>query len=169
MPDAAEHSSPDTWRLSADGRAAAAVLRRALPADALLCASEEPKAWETLGGSDSVRRDARFNEVARTGEPWEGAFRELRLQYVQGVAHPGWEAHVEAAASFDAGVLDALDPRGTAGRPVVIASHGMVMTTWLVSRGIVQAEKAGDFWSDLRFPDCLLVDTEAASAQRLPT
>jgi broad specificity phosphatase PhoE len=155
MPAATPEAPPETWPLNPEGLAAARRLRSRLPVGARWCSSAEPKAWQTLGGTDEVALDARFNEVSRVGEPWQDNFRQLRRAYVEGVQHPGWEPHQDAADRFDAGVRDALSE--AAGRPVVIATHGMVMTRWLVSRGLVPADRAGPFWTDLRFPDCLAV------------
>jgi broad specificity phosphatase PhoE len=168
MPTATREVPPESWHLSAEGRAAADALSRTLPPHALLYASDEPKAWETLGGSSSVTRDRRFNEVIRVGEPWEGNFRELRRQYVEGVGHSGWEPYAMAAERFEAGVSAVLKEAAVSERPAVIATHGMVMTTWLVSRGAVLQSAAGDFWSDLRFPDCLIVDSHGLSVRRYP-
>ncbi len=38
---------------------------------------------------------------------------------------------------------------------MAIATHGMVMTVWLLARGLIGPDEAGGFWADLRFPDCL--------------
>lgn len=108
-----------------------------------------------------MTRDPRFNEVGRGGEPWGGNFLELRREYVDGHAHPGWEPHDLAAERFDAGVADF--QRLAAGRPVAIATHGMILTAWLVSRGVMAAGGAGDFWSSLRFPDCIEVRPDGGS------
>lgn len=166
MPTASAQSPPESWHLTPEGRADAAELLSTLPPQARLYASDEPKAWETLGGPSDVTRDARFNEVIRIGEPWEGNFQLLRRQYVDGVSHPGWEPQATAAARFQAGVLAVLEEAADSDRPAVIATHGMVMTTWLVSRGAVMHSVAGDFWADLRFPDCLIVDTALPSVRR---
>jgi broad specificity phosphatase PhoE len=156
------------WRLSPDGARAAAGLRQVLPGDARLVASAEPKAWQTLGGvedqSDAVERDARFGEVVRPDEPWSDDFRTVRAEYVSGVAHPGWEPHREVADRFAAGVA----AHEAGARPLVIASHGMAMTVWLVSAGLVDADVAAEFWRALRFPDAHLVDAESRSVRRWP-
>lgn len=115
-----------------------------------------------------MTRDRRFNEIIRVGEPWEDNFREVRRQYVEGVGHSGWEPHATAADRFEAGVSSVLKEAAVSDPPAVIATHGMVMTTWLVSRGAVSQSAAGDFWSDLRFPDCLIVDTDELSVRRYP-
>jgi hypothetical protein len=33
-----------------------------------------------------------------------------------------------------------------------------VMTTWLVARGVLDLSAAGQFWVELRFPDCHVLD-----------
>lgn len=157
MPDAVPEVAPEHWRLSADGAAAARELVAGLPTGAYLVSSAEPKAWETLSGAgNSVRRDPRFNEVRRTGEPWQGNFRELRRAYVEGAGHPGWEPREQAAERFEAGVAAAREQ--AAGAPLVVATHGMVMTSWLVVRGWLDPSAAGEFWAQLRFPDCHVLD-----------
>jgi broad specificity phosphatase PhoE len=153
MPAVSADRPPHTWGLSEEGRAAAQTLVASLPVGALLASSAEPKAWETLGGAGSgIRRDDRFSEVGRVGEPWDDDFGERRRRYVEGADHPGWERQAGVAARFEAGVVELLGE--ASGRPVVLATHGMVLTVWLVSRGVVEAGAAGDFWSGLRFPDC---------------
>ncbi len=142
------------WPLSPDGLAAARRLTRQLPRDAWLAASDEPKAWQTLEPAGEVARDARFGEVRREGEPWDGPFRELRRAYVDGADHAGWEPRVDVTARFDAGVEDYLVR--AAGRPLVVASHGMAMTLWLTAR--VGLTAPGEFWASLRFPDAVVVD-----------
>jgi broad specificity phosphatase PhoE len=144
----------------------AAGLLSVLPSGSRLISSAERKAWETLGGSPDVLRDARFNEINRVDEPWEGNFRELRRLYVEGLTHPGWEPRADAGARFEAGVTDALQLDDRC--PVVIATHGMVLTTWLVSRGVVELADAGGFWSDLRFPDCFHLAADGSSLIRYP-
>jgi hypothetical protein len=42
----------------------------------------------------------------------------------------------------------------------------MAMTTWLVSSGVFDQGQAGDFWADLRFPDCHLVDLDTQTVNR---
>lgn len=162
-PAATPNRPPQTWALSDDGHAAAMRLVAALPADAYLVSSAEPKAWQTLEGERlSVIRDARFNEVARD-EPWDGDFRTRRRAYVEGAEHPGWETQAAVAERFDAGVADRLAEAN--GRPVVIASHGMAITTWLASR--VGLSEPGEFWSRLRFPDAHSVDLDSGTVSRL--
>jgi 2,3-bisphosphoglycerate-dependent phosphoglycerate mutase len=146
------------WRLSPEGRYAAARLVPHLPAGALLVASDEPKAYQTLEGAGAVLHDARFGGVRRTGEPWDGPFRSLRRAYVEGAAHPGWEPQAEVAARFDAALSEHVAAAG--GRPLVVASHGMAMTVWLIAR--VGLPAPGEFWNDLRFPDAFVIDRASA-------
>ncbi len=167
MPVPSPYVPPHLWGLSSDGHAAARRLMSRLPARATLLSSTERKAWETLGGSgNAVVRDARFNEVSRAGEPWGDGFHRLRRLYVEGAAHPGWEPAVDAADRFQAGIEAAL--RDSRCEDVVVATHGMVMTTWLVRRGGIAVGEAAEFWSALAFPDCLLVDADGQLWCRYP-
>lgn len=163
-PAATPDVSPHAWVLSDDGRAAAMRLVAALPADAYLVSSAEPKAWQTLEGDRlPVVRDARFNEVARENDPWDDDYRVRRRAYVEGVEHLGWEPRAAVAERFDVGVTERLAEAN--GRPVVIASHGMAITTWLSSR--LGLTDPGEFWSQLRFPDAHHVDLDTGAVARL--
>lgn len=153
--------------MTVEGLADAAVLAAALPPDSYLVSSNEAKAWQTLGGGGAgIVRDVRFNEVNRVGEPWDARFREKRSRYVDGEEHAGWESHQDVAARFDEGV----DHHRTIadGRPLVIASHGMALTTWLVSCGAVAPVRAPEFWRGLTFPDCLLLGPDDNSVEVYP-
>jgi broad specificity phosphatase PhoE len=161
MPVVDSAAPPESWRLSSEGLSAARGLT--LPADACLVASTVPKASETLASFGPVAQDHRFGEIRREGEPFHGNFRELRLAYVEGVDHPRWEARVDAVARFDAAVAAHRERAGD--RPLVVGTHGMVLTVWLTARiGLVSP---GQFWSALRFPDAYAVDLAARSATRL--
>jgi broad specificity phosphatase PhoE len=160
MPALEPSVPPHEWPLAPDGRAAALRLVPLLAVGALLVASEEPKAYQTLECAGPVVRDARFGEVRRTGEPWDGPFRELRRAYVEGTAHPGWEPQTAVAGRFDAALSEHLAAAGE--RPLAVASHGMAITVWLTARfGLPQP---GEFWSALRFPDVFAVDMTARAA-----
>ena len=164
MPAVTPELPAHEWELSLEGRAGAADLAELLPAGARLVGSAEPKAWQTLEAAGPVHdRDARFNEVSRVGEPWDGEFRELRHAYVTGTDHDGWEPRDEVAQRFDAGVAEQLATAGAA--PLVVASHGMAMTLWLTAR--IGLADAGAFWADLRFPDAHEVDLAAGTVRRL--
>jgi broad specificity phosphatase PhoE len=153
MPAYSAELPADCWELSEDGRSAAGRLGSVLPPGALLAASAERKAWQTLGSLGPVVRDRRFNEVGRV-EPWEGDYLRLRREYVAGADHPGWEPRGCVVERFDAAVSEYLFAAND--RDLVIATHGMAMTVWLSST-IGLSDPAG-FWSDLRFPDAHRVE-----------
>lgn len=152
------------WPLSVEGRAAAAVLAARLPSRASYVSSPERKAVETMRyalsqDQDMIAEDARFGEVRRDGEPFDGDVTARRLSWVEGrldERHYAWERASEAAARFDRGVQDHL--KDGEGRPLVISTHGMICTAWLVHEGrIQQGRAAGEFWSGLGFPDLIRV------------
>jgi broad specificity phosphatase PhoE len=163
MPAVDPAADPATWALSPVGRAAARELVQNLPADALLLASDEPKAWQTLApdGERQVLRDRRLGEVRRT-EEFSEEFRARRQRYVSGEALPDWEPQPSVARRFAAAVADAV--RAADRRDVVLASHGMAMTVWLT--GAVGLADPGEFWAGLSFPDLLRVDPETREITR---
>jgi broad specificity phosphatase PhoE len=159
-PDIQPDQSPAEWRLSPTGRAAAAAVGQQRLCAALLASSGEPKAVETIrlaAGVQpaSIHIDDRFGEVRRPGEPFDDNHGVRRRAWVEGrsdTRHETWETPVQAAHRFQRG-LDGID----ADR-VAVATHGMVLTAWLVSIGHVEAgSAAGEFWAGLRFPDVLTV------------
>jgi 2,3-bisphosphoglycerate-dependent phosphoglycerate mutase len=154
-------SPPSQWPLSPAGRAAAAAL--SFPSDAYLVASTEPKAIQTLAPSGPVVQDERFGEVRREGEPFGGNFHELRLAYVSGTDHPLWEPRTDAVRRFDAALTDHFVR--AAGRPLVVGSHGMVLTLWLTAR--IGLDSPGAFWSALRLPDVFAVDLDGRCVERV--
>jgi 2,3-bisphosphoglycerate-dependent phosphoglycerate mutase len=165
MPAATSDLPSNEWGLTTEGRAAAEALVHALPTGARLVSSEERKAWETLGGpANRVVRDGRFDEVHRPAESWQDDVSELRLRYVAGTRHRGWERHADSAARFESGVADHL--KAADGAPVVVATHGMVMTNWLVNREALTQSEAGDFWSALQFPDAFVLGSDGRSVRR---
>lgn len=132
--------------------------------EGLWVSSEELKALQTLqclrpGRQDTMLQDGRFNEVQRD-EPFDGDFRSRRLAWVEGKLdgrHANWETRHEAARRFDAAVR----AHAQSGERVVIASHGMIITAWLVAQGRIGAgEDAGRFWQSLRFPDVIDIDLD---------
>jgi broad specificity phosphatase PhoE len=149
------------WELSSEGWCEAKALARALPAGALLIASREPKARQTLEPAGPVHTDERFNEVTRD-EPYEGDFQARRRAYVTGTDHTGWEPRDQVVARFTDAVR--FWSAQADGRPLVIASHGMAITLWLTAT--VGLTDAGTFWADLRLPDLLTVDTTGKQVTR---
>lgn len=152
MPDVVPDVPPAEWRLSADGLVQARRLAAALPFDAMLVSSAEPKARQTLESLGPVATDARFNEVARD-EPFGGNFREVRAKYVGGTAYTSWEAQAAVSARFKAGVDEWIARAGA--RPLIIATHGMAMTTWLAT--VVTMADPVAFWRGLIFPDAFVI------------
>lgn len=153
VPDPA--ADPAGWILGPGGVAAARRLAPLLPADAVLVASDEPKAVGTLAAAAPGRviaAEPGLREVRRPREPFGDGFRAARLAYVRGRPPVGWEDPAAVGARIDAVVA-----RHRAGdRPLVLAGHGMAFTTWLARRGLV-ADPA-DFWSGLRLPDVWTID-----------
>jgi broad specificity phosphatase PhoE len=151
MPAASAQVAPRDWPLSAEGLAAARHLR--LPPGALLVASDEPKAEQTLRAASpgaDVLIDAGFGEVRRPGE-WVDDHREWARAYVEGARHPGWEPHDQVVTRFQA----AIARHATPGRPLIVGTHGMAATLWLATRR--PEIDPGSFWAALRFPDLIEV------------
>lgn len=157
-PEVQPDVSPASWRLSRQGRSAAQRLRGRLASGAVLASSLEVKALQTLclaSGitADGLHLDHRFGEVRRV-EPLDDDHRARRLAWVSGdidERHSGWETSAEAADRFQAG-LNAFDG------DVVVATHGMVMTAWLVALGVVECgDAAGIYWTRLGFPEVVHV------------
>lgn len=156
MPEIEPETDPAIWSLSKEGREAAQ--RLTMPAGALLVASREPKAIETLAPHGDVMVDEAFGEVRRV-EAFGGAFRQRRMAYVGGVDHADWEPRHVVSRRFSEAV-DRARARA-AGRPVVIGTHGMAMTVWLTSTGRVEDPVA--FWEGLGFPDQVTVEQGATT------
>jgi broad specificity phosphatase PhoE len=163
--------SPDEpawqWSLTADGRRLASELRTRLPANGIWIASDEVKATETLicarpDDAIEVRQDVRFGEVLRD-EPFDDGFRDRRRAWVEGrldEPHAGWESAREAAARFDAAINDYAEPGG----PLVIGSHGMVITAWLVHIGAIRPGRpAGELWEAMKLPDIIEIEHQPPS------
>ena len=161
LPDAVPEIPARDWQLSADGRLAARALRDRLPPSALLVASDEPKAAETLreaSGGAPVLTDPGFGEVHRPDE-WVSDHRDRARAYVQGARHPGWEPQPQVVARFEA----AVQRHATTGRVLVIGTHGMAATVWLAAHTTIDP---GPFWAALAFPDLLAVDLTAGTITR---
>lgn len=160
MPVVDPDRPPDRWELSPAGRAAAELLRGRLPADAVPVSSPQAKALDTLAvaldlPADRIRTDPRLAEVARPGEPVDDDVLHRRLAWVTGHPdhrHTTWETTTAAAARFSTALAE-LDAD-----QVVVGTHGLVSTAWLVSIGQLAAgEAAGAFWQQLGLPDVIEV------------
>ena len=79
MPAFSPDVSAATWELSSEGRREARALARALPPGALLIASREPKARQTVEPAGPVQIDERFNGVTHDGPPSTGASAEQNV------------------------------------------------------------------------------------------
>lgn len=125
--------------------------------------SEEVKAVETLQCLSpqpaAIMQDPRFNEVRRQ-DPFDEDFMSRRRAWIEGELdrrHARWERPHEAADRFDRAVRD----YAASEQRLVIGSHGMVITAWLIGRGHVRAgADAGRFWEALAFPDLVTVDID---------
>lgn len=143
---------PSEWVLTADGVQAAKSL--ALPPNALVISSPEFKALQTVAlatgsAKDAVLVDAGFREVDRVEAVHDG-YRAARRAWVSGVLddrHEGWESPESAVLR----VSDAL--RRYDASHLVVGTHGMILTAWLVHTGAVESgESAVEFWERLPFP-----------------
>lgn len=93
-------------------------------------------------------------------EPFDDAFRARRRAWVEGrldSRHVDWETPLEAAERFDAAITEHARHAAT----LVIGTHGMALTAWLVhARGAVAEQEAGAFWAALAFPEVIKVEDE---------
>lgn len=142
------------WRLSDDGRSAAAALRDVLPQPAYAVASAEPKAIETLraAGYEQVHVDDGLGEVVRD-EPYHGDFAERRRAYLDEGA-TGWEGHAEVVERFEQALRRARLAAG--GLPVVAGTHGMALTLWLAARR--RLDRPSLLWETLQTPDVVRIE-----------
>lgn len=159
MPDVEATVDPAAWVLSADGQVAARATTIANIGDSLLLASTEVKALQTVAlmaecAVGDVTADPDFGEVRR-GEPFDAHFRQRRRAWVGGDAdhrHAGWETFAEAGARFDAAL-------GRYRGDLVVGTHGMILTAWLVRIGHVPpGESAARFWESLGLPDVVTIE-----------
>jgi broad specificity phosphatase PhoE len=144
LPEVVPGVAPHLWELGPEGRAAARALAARIDPTRVVT-SDEPKARQTAEeiaaphGAEIVV-DARLREVARPAA-WDEGYRDTALRYVAGEALAGWEPHEAVVARFAA----------ACGAGDVIVTHGLAMTLWLASEGLVAAR--GPFWAQLAFPD----------------
>lgn len=157
MPELTPALGPEEWPLSAEGRRAARALQTRLPHRCHRVASRERKAQQTLELAlpGEFEIDGRLDEVRRPLEAYGSNVRPHRQAWVTGTLdarHEGWETPAAAAYRFDCAIRHA--PQGE----VVVATHGMVMTAWLISIGVLESGRAAaQFWDHLAFPDVVTV------------
>ena len=161
---------PPQWRLSSEARAAvrelAVKLARLRPVAAL--ASHEPKAVETaellaapLGLS--VERDAAFDEHRRPGwpfspEPASFASRVEEVLATPAISVNGAESGQAAAERFAAGLARRAE------RPLLVVSHGTVLSLYLAERAGFDAVA---LWRGLGFPEALVLDAQDRPVARI--
>ncbi len=133
-PAVSPREDPRLWPLSPIGREAASQLHDRLPRTSRWISSTERNAYETLfyaGHSGiAVAQDRRFDEVRRD-EPFDSDSNTRRRAWVQGrldEGHAGWESPQEAAERVELAVREYAADAGA----LVVATHGMVLTAWLV-------------------------------------
>lgn len=155
MPEVESGIMPAEWRLSAAGVAAAGALHIASAPSTRALSSPELKARQTTAlamGSplETIMTDIRFREVDREERVHDG-FREARRAWVAGRLdrrHRGWETPGAAARRFHDGLL------AHVAEHLVIGTHGMVLTAWMVDQGLIApGDEAVAFWEALRLPD----------------
>jgi broad specificity phosphatase PhoE len=146
---------PTAWRLSADGRAAAARLRGTVVVDTVV-SSPEPKALETAAALDApLEVDPRLREHDRAGMGWREHFAAA---VEAGFARPadvvlGVESFHAARDRFAAAVDAALDAHP--GERVALVSHGTVIALYAARE--LDADPV-ELWRGLRFPDVIELD-----------
>jgi broad specificity phosphatase PhoE len=169
-PQVEANAPPPLWRLSPQGRADAARLADRLRpfAPTAVVASAEPKAIETaeilaapLGLP--VASDARLDEHRRAAWPFELDPAAVAARVRHALAEPdagveGAEPVRDAAARFEAGI------GGHAGRPLLVVSHGTVLSAWLAPR---LGWDAGVLWAGLAAPEAFVLDGEGRLLERL--
>lgn len=159
-PAASPAVDPSVWPLSDAGRNAASQLSQRLPRAGRWVASSERKAYETLlcagHSSVAVTQDPRFDEVRRD-EPFDDDFKARRRAWVEGrldARHSGWESPQDASERFE----DAVRGHSADAECLVVGTHGMVLTAWLVhARQQLEPSEAGSFWERMTFPDIIRV------------
>jgi len=157
MPEVESGVGPEGWRLSGPGAAAAAALQIATSGSTRALSSPELKARQTtalaLGSPlEAIVTDARFREVDREERVHDG-FRDARRVWVAGRLdrrHRRWEAPKAAAQRFHEGLL------AHAAEHLVVGTHGMVLTAWMVDQGLITpGDEAVAFWEALALPDVI--------------
>lgn len=146
------------WALTHEGAEAAKALD--ISGHARFVSSPELKALQTVAlatgrSEDTILIDQAFREVDRIEAVHDG-FRAARRAWVSGELdhqHDGWESPESAAHR----VSDAL--RRYDAPHLIVGTHGMVLTAWLVSTGVVKPRDAAiEFWERLPFPATVAVE-----------
>ena len=160
---------PPQWRLSDEGRVASAALAERLTTwgATAVAASPEPKARETaeiiarrLGLAVAI--DEGFAEHRRPALPFVSREDfEARMRAV--FDHPadpfvGGESGVEALTRFEAALARHM------GRPLLVASHGTVISLYLGRRLGIDPYA---LWSGLALPEAFVLDAAGRLLERV--
>lgn len=161
MPAVDGNASPAAWPLVSEAVVAAGALRLDAASErTVVVSSPERKAVQTcalaVGASESaVLTDTGLREIDRI-ESVDAGFRDARRAWIAGridERHRGWESPDAAARRFHEALLR------HPGDHLIVATHGMVLTSWLVAQGIVASGgDAIEFWESLRLPDVIALD-----------
>jgi broad specificity phosphatase PhoE len=124
-PERNPRTPPESWPLSAEGRAQAKGIAVPWREVERVVSSPEPKAVETAriasGRDPVVERD--FREVER---PWTPGYADALRKYLSGEAVDGWET-VEAATKRAVAALQ----RHASGGTAAVVSHATLLTLLL--------------------------------------
>jgi broad specificity phosphatase PhoE len=167
MPTVEPGVPAERWELGQHGRAASRALGVAAAESGYFVASDEPKALQTLqemAAGQEVVPEVGFREVRRPYY-WSDDHRTLARTYVDGACHDGWELHGEVVARFEAAISRHTRIAAARKQTLIVGTHGMAPTVWLMSRLELQPSP-GAFWASLQFPDLIDVDLVAKRAQR---
>ncbi|WDH79057.1 phosphoglycerate mutase family protein [Microbacterium esteraromaticum] len=157
LPEVDPQAQPSEWALTQAGVEAATALK--LARSAQFVSSPELKALQTVAlatglSEDAVLIDPAFREVDRIENVHDG-YRAARRAWVSGELdrrHDGWESLESAAHRLSDGLRRYDAPH------VIVGTHGMVLTAWLVSAGVVMpGGSAVAFWEQLPFPAVVTV------------
>jgi broad specificity phosphatase PhoE len=169
-PQIAPDVPPPRWRLSDEGRAAAEALAARIAAfrPGAAVASTEPKAMETAeilvrGLGLTVTGDPAFDEHRRPAWPFEADPAGMAARVERALTEPeasidGAETAAAALRRFETGLTR------RAQRPLLVVSHGTVLSLYLAARlGL----DAAAFWSGLKAPEAFILDAEGRILDRI--
>ncbi|WP_417556319.1 NUDIX domain-containing protein [Microbacterium sp.] len=157
MPEVDAAVAPTEWPISAEGSKSASALRLQTGPAVRVISSPERRARETAASALTVSPSEvdvadSFREVDRQEAVHRG-FRDARRAWVAGrldSRHDGWETPDAAARRFHHGLL------AHPAEHLIVSTHGMVLTAWIVAMGLVRpGDAAVAFWESLAFPDII--------------
>lgn len=154
MPHVDSSIDPGAWMLSDEGAAAARTMRTRVDEAMTIASSPERKSIETVAlatdrSTHAIRVFEGFREIDRD-ESVSPDFREARRAWIAGDRdhrHSSWESSKAASERFSAALSQITTDTA------IIGTHGMVLTNWLVSIGLLPTGRtAVEFWEQLSFP-----------------